>query len=114
MAAIAEEIIDSAEGLVRCCAYLATQPVIGMDTEFVGEETYHPNLCLVQVATPDRLILIDPFEAGPLDEFWKLLLDPARVVVVHAGREVCGCAARASARCPRTCSTCKSPPASSA
>jgi ribonuclease D len=87
MAAIVEEIIDSAEGLVRCCAYLATQPVIGMDTEFVGEETYHPNLCLVQVATPDRLILIDPFEAGPLGEFWKLLLDPARVVVVHAGRE---------------------------
>ena len=87
MAAIAEEIIDSAEGLVRCCAYLATEPTIGMDTEFVGEETYHPNLCLVQVATPDRLILIDPFAAGPLDEFWKLLLDPARVVVVHAGRE---------------------------
>ena len=37
MAEITEEIIDSAEGLARCCAYLGTQPTIGMDTEFVGE-----------------------------------------------------------------------------
>ena len=87
MAEVAEEIVDSAEGLARCCAYLATQPTIGMDTEFVGEETYHPKLCLVQVSTPERLFLIDPFVAGPLDEFWKLMLDPTRVVVVHAGRE---------------------------
>jgi ribonuclease D len=31
--------------------------------------------------------VIDPFHAGPLDEFWKLLLDPNRTTVVHAGRE---------------------------
>ena len=87
MAEVTEEIIDSAEGLTRCCAYLTTQPIIGMDTEFVGEETYHPKLCLVQVSTPDRLYLIDPFVTGPLDEFWTLMLDPTRIVVVHAGRE---------------------------
>ena len=87
MAEVTEEIIDSAEDLSRCCAYLATQPIIGMDTEFVGEETYHPKLCLVQVSTPDRLYLIDPFVTGPLDEFWTLMLDPTRIVVVHAGRE---------------------------
>src|SRR5207244_1081943 len=55
--------------------------------EFVGEDTYHPRLCLVQVAVPDRLFLIDPLTAGPLDAFWSLILDPARTVVVHAGRE---------------------------
>ena len=87
MAEVTEEIIQSAEGLAACCAYLAGCPVIGLDTEFVGEETYHPRLCLVQVATPERLFLIDPFATGPLDAFWPLLLDPARVVVVHAGRE---------------------------
>jgi ribonuclease D len=36
---------------------------------------------------PGRLFLIDPLATGPLDDFWKLLHDPARVVVVHAGRE---------------------------
>ena len=39
------------------------------------------------VATPERLILIDPLSAGPLDAFWKLVTDPARRVIVHAGRE---------------------------
>jgi ribonuclease D len=39
------------------------------------------------VATPDSLYLIDPLTAGPLDAFWQLIVDPAHVVVVHAGRE---------------------------
>src|SRR5262249_53087582 len=75
------------EALTECCAHLATQPVIGFDTEFIGEQTYHPRLCLVQAAAPDQLYLIDPLALGSLDEFWRLLLDPARVVVGHAGRE---------------------------
>jgi ribonuclease D len=44
-------------------------------------------LCLVQVATSERLVLIDPVAVGPLDDFWKLVIDPAHQVVVHAGRE---------------------------
>src|SRR4051812_24369406 len=83
----AEEIVSTPEALAACCAHLATFPLLGFDTEFVGEDAYHPKLCLVQVAVPGRLYLIDPFEAGPLDAFWKLLHDPARVSVVHAGRE---------------------------
>jgi ribonuclease D len=73
--------------LAACCEYLATCRRFGLDTEFVGEDTYHPHLCLVQVATSERLILIDPLSAGPLDVFWKLVTDPANQVVVHAGRE---------------------------
>jgi ribonuclease D len=84
---VTEEIVSTPQGLAECCAFLATCQVIGLDTEFVGEDTYHPRLCLVQVAAPGRLFLIDPVELGPLDEFWKLLLDPGRTVVVHAGRE---------------------------
>jgi ribonuclease D len=73
--------------LAPCCEYLASCRRFGFDTEFVGEDTYHPRLCLVQVATAERLILIDPLTAGPLDDFWKLVVDPANLVVVHAGRE---------------------------
>jgi ribonuclease D len=84
---VREEIITHPEELTACCAELAKCPCFGFDTEFVGEDTYHPSLCLVQVATPDCLYLIDPLTAGPLDAFWQLIVDPARVVVVHAGRE---------------------------
>jgi ribonuclease D len=87
MAQLREEIVTHPEDLAACCAELAKCPHFGFDTEFVGEDTYHPSLCLVQVATPDCLYLIDPLTAGPLDAFWQLVVDPARAVVVHAGRE---------------------------
>jgi ribonuclease D len=87
MSELREEIVTHPEELADCCAELAACPYFGFDTEFVGEDTYHPSLCLVQVATADRLILIDPLTTGPLDAFWQLVVDPARVVVVHAGRE---------------------------
>jgi ribonuclease D len=83
----AEQIITQPDELATCCDYLATCGRFGFDTEFVGEDTYHPRLCLVQVATPERLYLIDPVTVGPLDAFWKLVTDPANLVVVHAGRE---------------------------
>src|SRR5262245_40788794 len=82
-----EHVVSRSEELGAVCEYLAGCRRFGFDTEFVGEDTYHPHLCLVQVATPDRLILIDPLSAGPLDSFWKLVVDPANQVIVHAGRE---------------------------
>src|SRR4051794_12823076 len=87
MAEIEEYVITGPEELVACCDYLAGCRRFGFDTEFVGEDTYHPHLCLIQVATDERLILIDPLSVGPLDAFWRLVTDPAHLVVVHAGRE---------------------------
>jgi ribonuclease D len=82
-----EQIVTRPEELDACCATLAACRLFGFDTEFVGEDTYHPRLCLVQVATAQRLFLIDPLTVGPLDRFWGLIIDPANRVVVHAGRE---------------------------
>ena len=71
--------------MLRAACSKPTQ--VGFDTEFVGEDTYEPSLCLIQVSTADALYLIDPLSAGPLDAFWPLLVDPGRAVIVHAGRE---------------------------
>jgi len=87
MKPIPEYIVTDPDGLRICCDDVAASPHIGFDTEFVGEQTYTPDLCLIQVATPSALYVLDPFDCGPLDEFWSLIADPARVVVVHAGRE---------------------------
>jgi ribonuclease D len=84
---LTEQIITRPEDLGPCCEYLAACGKFGFDTEFVGEDTYHPRLCLVQIATAERLILVDPLSVGPLDAFWKLVMDPAVRVIVHAGRE---------------------------
>lgn len=82
-----EQIVTEPKELQECCQHLSGCSRLGLDTEFVGEDSYHPHLCLVQVATVDRLILIDPLTTGPLDDFWKLIIDPSRLTVVHAGRE---------------------------
>lgn len=82
-----EYVIADPTQMVGCLEHLAQSPVIGFDTEFVGEDAYRPELCLIQIATAERLFVIDPFNVGPLDEFWKLLLDPKRKTVLHAGRE---------------------------
>jgi ribonuclease D len=82
-----EHVVTHPAMLVACLEHLAAAGEVAFDTEFVGEDTYRPDLCLVQVATAERLYLIDPFSAGPLDAFWELLTDPARTVIVHAGRE---------------------------
>jgi ribonuclease D len=87
MADLKELIVTRADELADFCTYLANCDVFGFDTEFVGEDTYHPSLCLVQVAAGDRLYLLDPLSVGPLESFWRLVMDPARVSVVHAGRE---------------------------
>jgi ribonuclease D len=87
LAELPEQFITQPDELAACCEHIAAATVFGFDTEFVGEDSYHPQLCLVQVATAERLYLIDPLTVGPLDRFWQLVVDPANRVIVHAGRE---------------------------
>jgi len=82
-----EILVHTAEELTQCCNHLAQGKRFGFDTEFVGEESYHPRLCLVQVATAEALYLIDPFSLDSLEPFWNVVVDPANQVIVHAGRE---------------------------
>jgi ribonuclease D len=85
--ALPEHLINDPAQLTSCLERLARAPVIGFDTEFVGEDAYRPDLCLIQLATSEDLFVIDPQTVGSLDAFWEILLDPARLLVVHAGRE---------------------------
>jgi ribonuclease D len=87
MAKPLEQFVDRPEELPEVCEHLAAKGRFGFDTEFVGEDSYHPQVCLIQVATDERLIVIDPLAVGPLDEFWNLLTDPRHLVVAHAARE---------------------------
>lgn len=69
---------------------LADLPHLAFDTEFVSEHTYRSQLCLIQVAAPGVLAVIDTLKVRELDGFWRLLTDPGRTTVVHAGREEMG------------------------
>lgn len=79
--------IDNAEQLAKLCAHLASADRIAFDTEFVSEDTYWSQLCLVQVATKDRLAVIDPLLVKDLKPFWQVLAEGKHQTIVHAGRE---------------------------
>jgi ribonuclease D len=57
------------------------------DTEFVSEETFEPVLCLIQVATRERLAVIDPLAVHDVSGFWEVVCDPSLEVVMHAAGE---------------------------
>ncbi|WP_419190056.1 ribonuclease D [Stieleria marina] len=81
------EYINTAAGLDDLCTELAKQKVIAFDTEFVSEDCYRPQLCLVQVAAGDILAIIDPMPIGDTQPFWDLIAEPGRTVIAHAARE---------------------------
>ena len=68
------------------CDRLAKAKTIGFDTEFVSEDTYRPDLCLVQVATEDELAMIDTVAVEDLRVFWEVLAEPGHRTIVHAAR----------------------------
>ena len=61
--------------------------VFGIDTEFMRERTYRAQLCLVQMASPDKISLTDPLQKLDLSPIASLLADPEVEVVLHAGRQ---------------------------
>ncbi len=81
------DYISSASDLANFCDAARSAPAIFYDTEFVSEDTYRPELCLIQVAAGDRLAIIDPYEVGSCLPFWELITSGDHHTVVHAGRE---------------------------
>ncbi len=90
--AVKHEYIDDHRQLTRFCGEIAAANRIAFDTEFVSEDSYRPELCLIQVAAGERLAVIDPLAIRDLGPFWELLAEPSRETIVHAGRhELCFC-----------------------
>jgi ribonuclease D len=84
---VSHETITSPSQLAEFCRRLARAERIGIDTEFVSEDTFRPELCLIQVATKDDLAVIDPYRAGELTQFWQTLATGDHATIAHAARE---------------------------
>ena len=81
-------VITSSAKLAAACERLARHPYVTVDTEFMRETTYYPKLCLLQVASVEEALLIDPLEQGlDLAPFFSLLRDERVVKVFHAARQ---------------------------
>lgn len=80
-------LITDTDALEDFCDRIGDAPFITVDTEFMRESTYYPELCLVQVATPEIAAAIDPLAPGiDLDPLLDLLVEREDMLkVFHAG-----------------------------
>lgn len=79
--------IATADELARGLELLSGSSFVALDTEFMRDRTYYASLCLIQAATPDACVLIDPLAIPDLEPLWRFLTDPGRVKVLHAARQ---------------------------
>jgi ribonuclease D len=81
-------LITTNAELETAVAALAKSAFVTVDTEFIRETTFWPELCLIQMAAPGVTALIDPLAPGlDLAPFFALMADEAVVKVFHAARQ---------------------------
>lgn len=80
-------LITDSDSLAQLCARFANSRFIAVDTEFMRENSYWPELCLIQVADENEAAAIDPKAEGlNLGPLLDLLVDNEEVLkIFHAG-----------------------------
>lgn len=74
--------------LKKFCESIHNKNYISIDTEFCRERTYYPQLCLVQIATEDTAVIIDPLnEELDLDILNSILQDSKIRKVFHSAKQ---------------------------
>lgn len=81
------ELIDTPAALAGFLDHIREEGTFAFDTEFIGEETFVPLICLIQLATTSRIALIDPLAMSESEivPVWDAVCDPGLLTIVHAG-----------------------------
>ena len=80
--------IQTTEELNQLCKRLSEHPFVTVDTEFIREKTYWPQLCLIQIASVDEAVCIDPLVKDiDLQALFDLMQNEAVIKVFHAARQ---------------------------
>jgi len=82
-------LITTTADLSAACERLATADFIAIDTEFMRETTFWPKLCLIQLASHEEAVIIDPVAGEDMDlaPFFALMADESVTKVFHAARQ---------------------------
>ena len=88
-------MINTTKDLNKLCQKLAKLPFVTLDTEFIREKTYYPELCLIQVAGKDVAVVIDPLakeiDLSPLFDLLQNPNIPIKLItgVYGSGKDYC-------------------------
>ena len=81
-------VITTTDDLTKACLRLASADFVAVDTEFMREQTFWPKLCLIQLASTDTELIVDPLSPGlDLKPFYDLMTNERVLKVFHAGRQ---------------------------
>jgi ribonuclease D len=82
------DLITTTKELGEVCERLAQHPFVTVDTEFLRESTYYPQLCVAQLASPDEAVVVDALAPDiDLQPFFDLMGNESVVKVFHAARQ---------------------------
>ena len=81
------QLIDSQDSLAELSQRLQSVDWVAIDTEFMREKTYFPVLCLIQLATPDWAVCIDPLADISLEPLLEALYRPDLLKIFHAAEQ---------------------------
>ena len=81
-------IITTTKELIKLCDELKKESFVTLDTEFIREKTYYPELCLIQIAGLNTEACIDALSENlDLTPLFDLLQNPSVVKVFHAAHQ---------------------------
>ena len=81
-------VITNTADLKNACDEFATSEFVTVDTEFIREQTFWPQLCLIQMASPGTELIVDPQATGlDLEPFYALMRNEQVLKVFHAARQ---------------------------
>jgi len=81
-------MITTTKELTALCTRFAKHPFVTVDTEFIREKTYYPQVCLIQLASPDEAVCIDPLSKElDLKPLFELFQNKKVIKVFHACRQ---------------------------
>ena len=81
-------LVTSTQDLIDVCTTFSNADFVAVDTEFMRETTFWPDLCLIQIAAGDDEIIVDTLaEDIDLKPFFSLMANESVTKVFHAARQ---------------------------
>jgi ribonuclease D len=79
--------VDTTTALNALIVDLSDADTLALDTEFIREKTYYPELCVLQIATPKVIAAVDCLAPIDLDPLFELLLARDKQWLLHSARQ---------------------------
>ncbi len=79
--------VDTPARLKEFLREIEGHSVVAIDTEFIREKTYYPQLCLIQIAAGSSIWCIDTLVLDDLSLFFQDLCRPSLLKIFHAARQ---------------------------